>query len=65
MTPLDIGEIVLTILGFTIIIAGILYSREDYNKVPPVDGSFLGMILALFPWYVMKIFFIFVGCFFS
>jgi hypothetical protein len=60
----DIGGIVLATIGFIFIIVGLFYSKKDYDKSPPQDGTLLGLILTISPWYITKIFFIFMGVLF-
>jgi hypothetical protein len=64
MIFVDIGGIVLATIGFIFIIVGLFYSKKDYDKSPPQDGTLLGLILTISPWYITKIFFIFMGVLF-
>jgi Co/Zn/Cd efflux system component len=74
MSNLNLGRIFLAILGLISTIAGIFYSKKEHDKFRKsascygVPGDLLGSIIigmvSIFPWYVAKSLFIFLGILF-
>jgi 4-amino-4-deoxy-L-arabinose transferase-like glycosyltransferase len=65
MNSLNIAQIVFATVGLTLIIYGIIYSKELHIKLGTSDSwlGFGGCILAVLPWYVAKMIYILSGIF--